>query len=294
MKKLRGLRKKNEKNSKKSSITIFRKFLPLVVGAVALTFVTGNCKSKPNCPTPTKIERVQTAKKDLVMKDKKLAKIVVRALLKGLRSFDKKVRIETAWALGSIGSANPGNPSVLEAVPQLTKKVYEWGWEARREAAEALGEIAIANPKNKKLRKKVARLLTKLLYDPNWKVRSSGAFMLGRMGRTEESLKAVPRLTQMAKKGENGEMYNAIAALGQIGKKNPKNKEISKAVSHLVKLLKHKSSQLREISVWALKKIGAVEALPALHVVWLNDPNMGLRKKAREAIKTIVKTNRKQ
>ena len=293
MKKLRQLKERKEKNSKKPSRIIFRKFLPMVMGAVALTFVGGNCKSKPKCPTPSEIEIVQKGKKDLVMKDKKLAKIVVHAVLKGLRSFDKKVRIDTAWALGRIGSANPKDPSVLEAVPKLTKKVYEWGWEARREAAESLGEIAIADPENKELLKKVTDVLIKILYDPVWKVRSSGAFMLGRMGGTEEVLKAVPRLTQMAKTGKDGEMYNAVYALGRIGETNPKNRELYKEVPHLVKLLKHKNDQLREISVWALGTIRSVEALPALHVVWLNDSNTEIRKKARKAIKIIVKTNKK-
>ena len=105
MKKLRQLKERKEKNSKKPSRIIFRKFLPMVMGAVALTFVGGKRKSKPKCPKPSEIEIVQKGKKDLVMKDKKLAKIVVHAVLKGLRSFDKKVRIDTAWALGRIGNA---------------------------------------------------------------------------------------------------------------------------------------------------------------------------------------------
>ena len=89
-------------------------------------------------------------------------------------------------------------------------------------------------------------------------------------------------------------LYNAIFAIGEIAIANPKNKEISKAVPRVIKFLEHEKKMLREISIWALEKSGNIEALPKLHVVWLNDPDTEIRKKAGNAINTIVEANKTQ
>lgn len=287
MKKSRWLRGKDGKMPPKG---IFKKYMPLVVGAFSLSMAAVNCKNIPKCPKASETINICVDEKGPVIKNKKHAKTIIRALLSRFNSLEKQVQIDALSALGAIGAANPGEPTLLASVPRISRKTNHWNWEIRCEAASALSEIVIANPKNKKLRQDVEDILVKMLEDPDWRVKSTIAMICGKM----RALKAAPKLIGMLKEEKEALLYNVISGIGGIGRGYPKNKKISKAVPRLIKVLDYNSDMLRGISIWALGQIGNIKAIPKLHVVWLNDPRTENREEARKAIDRIVKMNKKQ
>ena len=92
-----------------------------------------------------------------------LVKIGVDAvpyLINALNDENENVRENTAWAIGKIAEANPGNTEISKIVPALIDALKDEDLDVRRNAAWAIGKIGFENvPEEKRLEVKVLTLL---------------------------------------------------------------------------------------------------------------------------------------
>lgn len=198
--------------------------------------------------------------------DTGLAEKDLPALIAALGDKDEVVRLNAAYALGTIGA--PAVPALIEIWREASRSGVET--ESFQHATYALSAIgAPAVP-----------ALIDTLQDENESIRASAAYALGDIGSAAQE--AVPALTQGLRDESALVRRHATEALGLIGQPAPDT------VSALSGMLQDEHYWIRDNAARALARLGpaADAAIPALTDT-LNDENRYVRFHATFALKQI-------
>ena len=188
------------------------------------------------------------------------------ALIAALGDKDEVVRLNAAYALGTIGAA--AVPALIEIWREASRTGVET--ESFQHATYALS--AIGGP--------AVLALIDALQDDNESIRASAAYALGDIGSTAQE--AVPSLTQALRDESPWVRRHATEALGLIGQ------PAQNTVPALIDLLRDEHYWIRDNAARALARLGraAEAAIPAL-MDTLNDENRYVRFHATFALKQI-------
>ncbi|MFO0947145.1 MAG: HEAT repeat domain-containing protein [Planctomycetota bacterium] len=172
--------------------------------------------------------------------DKALGESALTALENGLASTDERARIESARALGHVGSI------AAKTVPSLCKALKDDQPHVQAFAAEALAKIGSPG---------LSCVMESLNDD---KSRHWAVVVLGEMGADAKS--AVPALLKVLKSDDNVSRGEAALALGAIKPDSPE------VVEALAAALTDKNGVVRASAAYALGEIGepAKASIPAL------------------------------
>jgi len=158
---------------------------------------------------------------------------------------DDGAQWEAIKALGEGRSADAA--SVLIQVLQENED-----WAVRRLTTWALGQIG---------GDQAVLALIQALEDEDADVRQGAVFALSKVG----GRRAADALLEVFDRGEDGDVLDSvIEALGRIGE--------DRAVALLISTLDDENEETRELASEALGRIAALEAVPALGKMALNDP----------------------
>ena len=203
-------------------------------------------------------------------KDTELDENDVSALIAALGDEDEVVRLNAAYALGTVGA--PAVPALIQTWQEALEDTASPGSEAEsfRHATYALS--AIGEP--------AVPALIDTLQDKNESIRVSAAYALGDIGSAAQE--AVPSLTQALRDESAWMRRHATEALGLIGQ------PVQHTVPALIDLLRDEHYWIRDNAARALARLGpaAEAAIPAL-MDTMNDENRYVRFHATFALKQI-------
>ncbi len=221
---------------------------------------------------------------------------VVPVLIEILDKGDTDLRKAAAFAVKSIAKAGREDAEFIKAVPKLIEKLMDENEHVQMNVAFALGDI------------KDVRAIPKLierLSDKKSNAQPTFAIVLGEI----KDVRALPALINALKDTDEIVQLDAAEAIGEIGKANPGNAEVVKAIPALVKMLTSMHSEVQKTAAKskdkhevvqfeaarALGNIGeanpgnaeVVKAIPAL-VKMLKNVNPDLRKTAARSLGMIA------
>lgn len=159
---------------------------------------------------------------------------IIPLLLRMLHSANAQVRIGAAWALTVV--IDPA------ASVGLVAALHDPHPEVRMHSANALGQLS--SPE-------AIEDLTRLLLDTDWRVRKAATTALISMG-----VAAVPALRRLLQSASVSNKRVAIGVLGHIGDHS--------VIDDLLVYAQHASASVRAVSVMALGRMKAPEAVPVL------------------------------
>jgi len=180
---------------------------------------------------------------------------------------DESVRVRRAamWKLTSLHAG-------LEALPIVEKAMWDSDPQVRTRVFAILQEVGasdgMASPKERAV---VIAVLRKGMTNPDPKIRSGSAWVMGVVGGAE----VVPYLERAIEDKDLNVRSSALSGLAQIGSK--------KAVELLRKALGDPEARKRKDTVYPVRMLGVPKALPLLRRA-LGDPDWNVRNVAAEQV----------